>query len=181
MRPVAPKARTGARRACGRAITHALLLVTVVLAVGMATLAPAAATAQTPSTEPAPSDGPPAAGLALPAEVQLRVGETAALDGGALQVELVQVAEDSRCPMDALCVWLGRAVVVLHVIVDGVDRGEVTVTLYPGTRPQSSSDLDATVDRYVLSLVDLQPYPRASQPQPLDQRVVTIHVMLVAP
>ena len=117
----------------------------------------------------------------MPGDVQLRVGETATLDGGALQISMVQVSEDSRCPMNVMCVWMGRAVVGLHVMVDGVDRGDVNVTLYPGRQPQNMADADATVDRYVISLADLQPYPVAGQPRPLDQRVATIRVTPATP
>jgi hypothetical protein len=118
----------------------------------------------------------PDSNMQAPTDIQLRVGETATLDGGALQVGPVQVLEDSRCPMDAMCVWMGRAVVSLHVTVDGVDRGDVSVTLSPSPRTEHSPDLDAHVDRYVLALLDLQPYPRAGQPQPLEQRTATIHI-----
>jgi hypothetical protein len=115
----------------------------------------------------------------VPADVELHVGDSASLDGGALQVALVQVEEDSRCPRNVMCIWQGRAVVRLRATVDGVDRAEVTASLDPG--PQQPTDLDVAVGRYVLSLTDLQPYPEAGQPQPLDQRVATIHVQLGTP
>jgi hypothetical protein len=175
MRSIPPSLPKISRQPRSRRFAHALLLAIVALSIGAGALLPAVATAraQVPSAVPSPSA---ADGAALPADVQLRVGESATLDGGALQVTVVQVMEDSRCPMDVMCVWMGRAVVALHVVVDGVDRGEVTVTLYPSPRNQPAPELDATVDRYVISLADLQPYPRAGQPQPLDQRVATIHI-----
>jgi hypothetical protein len=116
--------------------------------------------------------------IPIPTDLQLRVGDTATLDGGALQVSLVKVEEDSRCPANVMCVWAGRAVVRLHATVDGTDRGEVTASLYPGRPRQQPSDLDAVVDRYVLSLTGLQPYPMAGQDQPADQEVATIRVRL---
>jgi hypothetical protein len=158
----------------GRVKMHALVLFVLGLAIGISTVAASAETAPSAS-----SLGPWASQVApaqTPADVQLRVGETVDLDGGLLQVTLTEVREDSRCPMDAMCVWTGRAVVVMHVVLDGVDRGDLTATLYPSPRNQPSPELDAAVDRYVLSLADLQPYPAASQPQPLDQRVATIHI-----
>jgi hypothetical protein len=180
-----------------RGVTHTLVLAMLVLAIGLAGLGPSAATAhvemseqaesteQTSGTEQSePVPAPPIVVQPSPGDVQLRVGETATLEGGALLVSMVQVAEDSRCPMDVMCVWMGRAVVVLHVVLDGVDRGDVTVTLYPGPQGQHgqrSPDLDATVGRYVIALADLQPYPVASQPQPLDQRVATIRVTTATP
>jgi hypothetical protein len=181
--------------AAARAVGHALVLAGVVLIVGLIVgltgLTPPVATAQIETTDgPDPSLDPfidiasetfPAPATELPADVQLRLGETAALDGGALQLTFSQVAEDSRCPRDVLCIWMGRAVVRLEVVVDGVERHSATVTLYPGPRTQRSPDLDATVGRYVLSLADLQPYPtagRAGRTDPPAERVATIHVAI---
>ncbi len=178
---------TGVRAALTRGATHTLILAALGLAIGLAGLVPTAATAQVEAAEQvkqaqqaestADVGSPPVEVQQLPGDAQLRVGETATFEGGALQVSMVQVSEDSRCPMDVMCVWMGRAVVGLHVVLDGVDRGDVDVTLYPGRQPQGSPGSDATVDRFVISLADLQPYPQASQPQPLDQRVATIRVV----
>lgn len=171
--------KNGVLAALARGTTHALILAALGLSLGFAGLTPSAATAE---SEPAAEVGtPPPEVQQVPGDVQLRVGETATLDGGALQVSMVQVSEDSRCPMNVMCVWMGRAVVGLHVVVDGVDRGDVHVTLYPGRQPQNMADADATVDRYVISLADLQPYPVAGQPRPLDQRVATIRVAPATP
>jgi hypothetical protein len=184
--------KRGSLSAVRRVVTHTLILAALGLALGFSGLIPPlAATAQVEATEqpvvteqtestadvitPLPNAQPQSG------DVQLQVGKTATLEGGALQVSMVQVSEDSRCPKDVMCVWMGRAVVRLHVVLDGVDRGDVDVTLYPGRRPQSAPDADATVDRYVISLVDLQPYPVAGNPQPLDQRVATIRVTAATP
>ena len=153
-----------------RAVTHALLLAVIGVVVGLTSLTAAAAEA-----DPAPGAAPDGAVVRqVPADVQLRVGESATLDNGALQVTLVAVPEDSRCPKDVMCVWSGRAVVTLHIELDGVDRGQVKATLMPGRR--SPSDLDAVVDRYVLALTDLQPYPDRSHPQPTLDTVATIRI-----
>ena len=185
----------GALASLARGATHTLILAALGLAIALAGLDAPSATAPTESAEPAdqaePSEqsaadvgSPPTVVQQSPGDVQLHAGETATLEGGALLVRMVQVAEDSRCPMDVMCVWMGRAVVTLHVVLDGVDRGDVDVTLYHGPQnPQNprSPGLDATVDRYVISLADLQPYPVASQPRPLDQRVATIRVTTATP
>jgi len=163
----------------GRGFTHAVLLMAVGLSVviagltgpaGQADAEAISAPAQVPAGVRQSSDV-----LPIPADVQLHLGETATLDGGELQVSLVQVEEDSRCPMNVMCVWMGRGLVRLRATVDGVDKGEVTASTNSGPDP------DAVVDRYVLSLTDLQPYPQAGQPQPLDQRVATIHVKTGTP
>jgi hypothetical protein len=168
------------RRTLNRGVAHALLLTIVALTAGIGALLPAVAVAEMQEPAPAPSSSPDP-GSTVPADIQLQAGQTATLEGGALQVTFVDVIEDSRCPMDVMCVWMGQAVVSLHVVLDGVDRGEVVVTLYPGPQARGPRYHDATVDRYVLSLADLQPYPRAGQPQPLDQRVATIRVAPATP
>jgi hypothetical protein len=163
---IEPRSRLAA---VARGVTHAVILAALGLTLGLTGLNPPAVTAQSVQEQQVPVD------------VQLHVGETASLEGGALQVTMLQVSEDSRCPMDVLCVWMGRAVVSLHVLIDGVDRGDVNVTLYPGPRTQRAPDLDATVDRYAISLADLQPYPVAGRPEPLDQRIATLRVAATTP
>jgi hypothetical protein len=197
MRKSERKTKRGSLPALGRGVGHALLLAAVGLAVGLTSLVPPAVIAQdemaAPSDEAsinplettAPAQVPQASQATrsqqLPTDVQLRVGETATLDGGALELTLAQVAGDSRCPKDAMCVWIGTAAVTLHAVVDGVDHGDVKAELYPGPGSPKSTDPGVSVARYVLTLTDLQPYPSASQPQPLAERVASIHIASAAP
>lgn len=167
------QSRVRAWAVAARILTHATMLSVLGLAIGVASLLPPDATAQVQL--------PATAAQQTPADVQLHVGESASLDDGALLLTLVQVTEDSRCPKDVLCVWMGRAVVQLHAVVDGVDRGDASAALYPGAPNAGATDREATIDRYVISLADLQPYPAASQPQPLDQRVATLRVLPTTP
>lgn len=51
-----------------------------------------------------------------PGTVTARLGEEVRLDG--LRIRPLQLIEDSRCPLDATCVWAGR--VQLRVAVSGV-------------------------------------------------------------
>ena len=48
-------------------------------------------------------------------EIVLGVGETVQLDGSGIMVTLDAIAEDSRCPTDAVCVWEGRVVADLRL------------------------------------------------------------------
>jgi hypothetical protein len=156
----------GPRAGLIRKVAHVLLLLAIFAVSVYAVVSPTRATAQ--------DEGSPSSGvLQTPADIALRIGETATLDDGHLLVTLMGVTEDSRCPKDVMCVWSGRASVALHVVVDGLDRGDVTATLYPGRQDQRSPDRDAVVDRYVLALIDLQPYPDRSQAAPA-QVVATI-------
>jgi hypothetical protein len=162
-----------------RRVSLILLLSVTGLALTIASMAPPGALAE--AEPPSPSAEEPVDGGPIPVDIQLHVGDTAILDGGALQVSMVQVVEDSRCPENVMCVSAGRGLVDLRVTVDGVDKGEVTASLVPGPENQRPPDLNAIVERYVFSLTDLQPYPEAGQAQPVDQHLATIHVAANAP
>lgn len=60
------------------------------------------------------TDGTPASNIALAREFELRPGESALVDGTNLRLTFVGVVEDSRCPIDAICVWAGNARIRLH-------------------------------------------------------------------
>lgn len=72
-----------------------------IILAGIAALALAGCTATT--ANPQPPSGP------------ARLGQTVFVDGP--RVTPIKVIEDSRCPMNARCVWAGR--VVLRVKVEG--------------------------------------------------------------
>ena len=85
----------------------------------------------------------------------LKAGAVSTLpDGGRLRFERVQ--SDSRCPMDAFCVWAGDAT--------------ISVTLNPVKGPTESREMhtQATGSQisyasYTITLTALAPYPRSSQ------------------
>ena len=168
-----------ARPSFARGVTHALVLVAVGLMVGVSSLTVFAAEV-TATRDLAPVTATQELvpeGRAIPkspADLSLKVGETVFVDDGALKVTLLAITEDSRCPKDVMCVWAGQAIVALHIELDGADRGERTARLMPGREGQP--DLAATVDRYTLALVDLQPYPDRSHPEPTLETVATLHV-----
>jgi len=62
------------------------------------------------------------AALRAPGVIAVGIGQTADLGNG-LQVRPIVVAEDSRCPQNARCVWAGRLRV--RVNVEGVGEREV--------------------------------------------------------
>lgn len=62
-----------------------------------------------------PADAGPTAGL----------GQVATVQG--LRIRPLRVVEDSRCPINARCVWAGR--MILHAEVSGGDRATYDLTL----------------------------------------------------
>ena len=111
-----------------------------------------------------------AAGLACQNPVAVRVGQEFTISLGQqirvadanLTIAFADVPSDSRCPVNAECVWAGNAVVVLGVHVGPLDARppDIRVSLNTGLDPR-----DAPIDGYTLQLIGLMPQPVAGQPQ----------------
>ena len=81
-------------------------------------------------------------------------------DNPAVQIRFDKVLEDSRCPLDALCVWAGRVVVEVTVTqASGSKTGQLALGDYSGT---AYSD-KATFGGYTVQLKEVLPAPMSSQ------------------
>jgi hypothetical protein len=89
-------------------------------------------------------------------EFELKIGQTARLNTTGLSLTLRAIPEDSRCPIDVVCVWQGNAKVVLDAQV-GEDGPTTEVTLNTGV-PSS----EARVSGLLVRLVSVSPAPRSS-------------------
>ena len=107
--------------------------------------------------------------LTSPADVQLKIGQAAVVDGQ-LTVRFVGVVSDSRCPAGAMCFWGGDAEVAITLSLDGGAAAPDTLHTMPG-----SSAL--TTMAYVVSLVALTPYPQTTAPIPADQYEARLHLV----
>ncbi len=95
--------------------------------------------------------------LTAPQELTLRMGEEKAVGGSVLRLAFVRVLEDSRCPVDAMCVWAGNAAVEL-----GIRAGmgpTYPLKLNTNLEPRSTSWNGLRV-----TLVEVAPAPRAAEP-----------------
>ena len=100
--------------------------------------------------------GPVGPTVTLNERFTLAPGETATIDGVDLFVQFVDVAGDSRCPADAICIQGGDAVVRIRVL----DGGAVSAyELHTG----DSSRATVTHTQVRIALVELQPYPFSSR------------------
>ena len=84
----------------------------------------------------------------------LEVGEKATLDAIHTSVRFLAVAEDSRCPSQAQCVWAGDGSVVLEIAPAGGDEAEETLHTNPESGPGA-----VALAGYELTLLRLDPYP----------------------
>ncbi|MCP4544192.1 MAG: hypothetical protein GY832_44335 [Chloroflexi bacterium] len=92
---------------------------------------------------------------------QLEVGQTALIEPQGPIVEFVEVVEDSRCPTDVVCVWAGRARILIRVSSSGdvLGFGIQELTLEAGLVDPTSNSVEGVFDSYLFELVTLDPYP----------------------
>ena len=93
--------------------------------------------------------------------VQLRLGEAATVAQSGLRVQFREVEADSRCPIDALCVWAGDAQVEIAV---GNATSAQEYDLHSFLEPK-----EITHGSYRFRLVEVGPARRTTEtPRPAD-------------
>lgn len=102
--------------------------------------------------------------------VTLRIGESMTPPGTKAVVTVIDVSDDSRCPVDATCVWAGDATVTLRV--QPAAGAAESVSLHIGLADSRS----ATVAGLHLRLEGLEPARRSDQPIERDQYRVALAV-----
>ncbi len=103
------------------------------------------------------------AGPSLGQPFSLGVGESATIGGQQITIRFEQLVSDGRCPMDALCVWPGEAVVALSFELRNRPAAfQLSTLLTPGT----------TISGYRIALRAVSPFPRSNvRIDPGDYRV----------
>lgn len=110
----------------------------------------------------------PSTQVPLDQDFELGLGQTVAIAGTTQTVTFEAVPEDSRCPIDAVCVWAGNARVSLRVTQAGTDS---SIALNTGSEPRS-----VAVGSIRLELRGLGPAPRAANSTPPEQYRATLRV-----
>jgi hypothetical protein len=98
-----------------------------------------------------PSSSTPEASLSTP--FTLALSETVQVntnDASGLNVSLVAIENDSRCPIGAQCVWAGEATVQLNI--SSATMPEQKISLKTNNQP-------VEFDGYLVTLIDLSPVP----------------------
>lgn len=130
-----------------------------IFALAMITASLGAACARHP-TEPA--------GVQLNQPFGLRAWQSAVVPGG-LKVTFDRVVSDSRCPIDAICVWAGEAVLVLK-LSRGADAPVEREVRADAASPEISHLA------YKIKAIELAPYPRSDRKTPMEEFVATFTV-----
>ena len=100
----------------------------------------------------------------------LKAGATATLPDGA-RLTFEKVNDDSRCPMDASCVWAGDATVAISVSRSG-SAGEAREL------HTQASGSQVSYGDYVIKLAALSPYPRSDRQIRGEDYVATLVVTI---
>ena len=111
---------------------------------------------------------PTAPTVPLDQPFDLRAGQSAVVPGG-LKVTFDRVVSDSRCPIDAICVWAGEAVIALKL-----SRGFAA----PVEREVRADSASPEISHLgiTIKVVALSPYPRSNQKTPSEEFLATFTV-----
>ena len=83
-------------------------------------------------------------------EFSLGIGQTASIEREKLFIKFKAVPEDSRCPVNAVCVWAGNGKVEFEILdIDGQNK---TVTLNTEEEPRVT-----ILKEHTLKLISLNP------------------------
>jgi hypothetical protein len=115
------------------------------------------------------SSSPTAPGGPLDQTVALAAGQTVAVTS-TLAIRFDHVQTDSRCPVDAVCVWAGEAIVVLSAHVPDQADEDLPLRITGG---QGST---ASHGGYTIQLTRLDPAPLAGRAIPQGEYLATVRV-----
>jgi hypothetical protein len=91
-------------------------------------------------------------------EFQLRIDQTALIESANVMVKLNAVTEDSRCPGDVVCIWMGQVTILVNVFKDAQFLSAFTLTSNAGDVASATK----TFDSFSVTLVKVEPYPVSS-------------------
>lgn len=97
---------------------------------------------------------PPVIGIKVPLEGSIN------LKG--VDIKFLEVLEDSRCPKDVDCIWAGRAIVKVGLIVNG--KREVKTLIFGEVRPGEDKNTNLySSSEFAINGLTLNPYPTAEK------------------
>lgn len=141
------------------ALLGLLLLSACAAAIPMPTPTPTAAPGPTPTPTPTVMPTPTTGGgtrpVAIGREFTLKAYETVEV-ATAYFVLSFEVTQDSRCPKDAVCVWVGEATAKLYLASSSGQRETQTLTIGPDGKAA------AQFNGHQITFSNLQPYPVSS-------------------
>ena len=118
--------------------------------------------------------GPDPVSTSLPLGQEYMVGFGETIHVADLSLEFTTLAEESRCPASANCVWQGNA----RILVTAMSKRAMAV-LELNINPQFP--VRAVFDKYVIELRAVDPYPMTTALPHVQDYVATLFVDVAAP
>lgn len=114
-----------------------------------------------------------------PFDIEAPLGQSTKLSSAIGANILIEKVEDSRCPINALCVWVGMAKVSISV-VEAQKKTPLTLALPECTtcEPKLSESATVRIDGkpYRITLKEVSPYPGTPPVVSQSDYVVTLNV-----
>jgi hypothetical protein len=101
-------------------------------------------------------------------EFKIKYGQELTIKGEGLKVKFDSLAEDSRCPTGVNCVWEGDAKILV-----GVSQGSPEATSLE-LHTNGKFAKSGKYQQYVITLVALDPYPKADVKKGQREYVATL-------
>ncbi|NCQ18372.1 MAG: hypothetical protein COW85_07100 [Ignavibacteria bacterium CG22_combo_CG10-13_8_21_14_all_37_15] len=109
--------------------------------------------------------------IPLGEEFILKYQKELKIEGTNLTIKFSAIPEDSRCPVDVVCVWAGNAHIVL--LLNGSDNIDLNTTL--------PSNEASYMNTYKITLLEVQPLPLSRQQIPIEKYEVKLKVEKLQP
>ncbi|MEE8417772.1 MAG: hypothetical protein V3S06_03830, partial [candidate division Zixibacteria bacterium] len=79
------------------------------------------------------------------------------------------LTEDSRCPVNVICVWEGQVTVALNISIDGTESGAISLTSRAGHEKLALADING----YSIRLAKVEP-PKTKDEIELSEYIITL-------
>jgi hypothetical protein len=103
----------------------------------------------------------------LGTEFELTSGQSGIIEGENLRIDFWDVAEDSRCPEDVVCIWEGRAVIELDIFHNDQEPKRLRL---------ATDDKRTRFDDYSIELVNVAPAAFSTEQLNISDYRITLTV-----
>ena len=86
-------------------------------------------------------------------------------------MEFLEVEEDSRCPLDVVCIWEGRARVKIGARFDAQVTEFQEITLEVGNVDANAGQVSGASGKYLIAAIVFDPYPQTPIQEPPAYRL----------
>jgi hypothetical protein len=105
----------------------------------------------------------------LDSEFELAVDESGIIEAENLRIDFWNVAGDSRCPVDVVCVWKGEAIIELNIFKSGLGPHRFRLS----TRAEGNA---VRFDQFLIKLLKVDPVPVSTEKTQISDYRVTLIV-----